>query len=193
MSKPFNPKDHYFHKAKEEGYLARSAFKLKEIQQKFKVLKKGNFVLDLGCAPGSWSQVVMELNQNTGFLLGVDLASVNLSGSNAKFLQHDIFTLEDEKFEGAPYDCILSDMAPKTTGIAFTDQARSEELCLKVLELSNKFLKKGGNVVMKLFEGGGAPQIAKEIKNRFEKLERLKPDSTRSISKEIFLVGLKKK
>ncbi len=189
----FNPKDHYFHKAKEEGYLARSAYKLKEIQNKYRVIKKSDKVLDLGCAPGSWSQVVLELIGNNGFLLGIDLTPVTLIKPNAKFIAQDIFTFEHDKFEGAPYNCILSDMAPKTTGIAFTDQARSEELCLKVIELSDVVLLKGGFLVMKLFEGGGAGKVASEIKKRFEKLERFKPQATRSISKEIYVIGLRKR
>ncbi len=193
MSKKYNPQDHYFRKAKEEGYLARSAYKLKELQQKFRLFKRGDKILDLGCAPGSWSQVVMEQNGEKGFLLGIDLTPVSLSSPNAKFITHDIFTLPEDQFEGAPYDCILSDMAPNTTGIVFTDQARSEELCLKVLDLCDKFLRPGGNMAMKLFEGGGSKEVAGAVKKRFEKLDRMKPDSTRSVSKEIFMVGLRKK
>lgn len=189
----YNPKDHYFHKAKSEGYLARSVYKLKEIQAKYRVLKKGDKVLDLGCAPGSWSQGTLEIIGEKGFLLGIDLTPVTLSAPNAKFIDQDIFTFEHDKFEGAPYNCILSDMAPKTTGIAFTDQVRSEELCLKTVELTDALLNKGGHLVMKLFEGGGSNQVAAEVKKRFEKLERFKPQATRSISKEIYVIGLRKK
>lgn len=186
----YNPQDHYFKKAKKEGYLARSAYKLEEIQKKYKVIKPGHRVLDLGCAPGAWSQVVLKVIGASGHLRGIDLKPVGLSAKNAIFVVKDIFTVELSEFLEAPYNCVLSDMAPNTTGIMIRDQALSEELCLKVLALSDALLRPGGNLVMKLFMGGGSKTIENETKSRFTNVRMLKPMSTRKESKEIFLIGL---
>jgi 23S rRNA (uridine2552-2'-O)-methyltransferase len=189
----FNPRDHYFKKAKKEGFLARSAYKLDEIQQKYRVLKPHNKVLDLGCAPGAWSQIILKVLGTTGYLRGIDLKAVTLRAPNAEFMERNIFDLAPEEFKEAPYDVIVSDMAPNTTGIMIRDQALSEELCLKVVDLCDLFLKPRGHLVMKLFQGGGTKAIETEVKKRFEKLQLLKPQSTRKESKEIFVIGLNKK
>lgn len=189
----FNPQDHYFKKAKKEGFLARSAYKLDEIQQKYRVLKPHDKVLDLGCAPGAWSQIILKILGKSGYLRGVDLTAVTLRAPNAEFIQKDIFAMNIDEFKEAPYDCIVSDMAPKTSGIIFRDQVLSEELCQKVIDLSDVLLKPNGHLVMKLFQGGGTKHIELEIKKRFAKHQMLKPSSTRKESKEIFIIGLKKK
>jgi 23S rRNA (uridine2552-2'-O)-methyltransferase len=189
----YNPQDHYFKKAKKEGYLARSAYKLEEIQQKYRILKPHDKVLDLGCAPGSWSQYTLKILGKTGFLRGVDLTPVVLRAPNAEFMKCDIFAMDLAEFKEAPYDAIISDMAPQTSGIVFRDQVLSEELCTKVIELSDKLLKPNGHLVMKLFMGPGAKQIQNEVQKRFHKIQMLKPSSTRRESKEIFVIGLKKK
>ncbi|MCB0349745.1 MAG: RlmE family RNA methyltransferase [Bdellovibrionales bacterium] len=189
----FNPQDHYFKKAKKEGFLARSAYKLDEIQKKYRVIKPHDKVLDLGCAPGAWSQIILKIMGKSGFLRGVDLTAVTLRAPNAEFIQKDIFEMAIEEFKEAPYDCIVSDMAPKTSGVVFRDQVLSEELCQKVIELSDVLLKPGGHLVMKLFQGGGTKEIQTQVQKRFSKHQMLKPSSTRKESKEIFLIGLKKK
>lgn len=187
----YNPRDHYFKKAKKEGYLARSAYKLDEIQKKYKILKAHDKVLDLGCAPGAWSQIILNILGATGFLRGVDLKAVTLKAPNAEFMQKNIFEMQDSEFKEAPYNCIVSDMAPNTTGIMVRDQTLSEELCLKVLSLCDQLLKPGGNMAMKLFQGGGSKSVELEVKKRFEKYQMLKPDSTRKESKEIFIIGMR--
>lgn len=189
----FNPKDHYFKKAKKEGYLARSAYKLEEIQKKYRVINPRDHVLDLGCAPGSWSQFILKILGKDGFLFGLDLKEVTLKAPNAKFLVADIFELPPEQFEGAPYDVVVSDMAPNTTGIAFTDQARSADLCRKVIEVADRFLKPGGHIVMKIFMGGEAKDIENEVKKRFQRVQMFRPDSVRKVSFEIYIVGIGKK
>lgn len=193
MSSGYNKKDHYYHKAKEEGYLARSAYKLQEIQKKFRPLRRGSKVLDLGCAPGAWSQVVIEIIGMEGKLVGLDLEAVELSAPNARFLKKDVFTSKPEEFPEAPFDCILSDMAPKTTGIKVRDQALSVELCLKTIELSATMLKPGGNLVMKLFEGEDAKRVTEEIRKNFTALKMFRPQSTRQASFEVYLVATGKK
>jgi 23S rRNA (uridine2552-2'-O)-methyltransferase len=194
----YNPRDKYFKKAKQEGFAARSVYKLQEIDQKFKILKPGQTVLDLGASPGSWSQFTSQKIGATGRLLGVDLSPVTVSLPNAVFIQADLRDLQLEeifKEHGftPPFDLVLSDMAPKTTGIKSVDQVRSLELCELALDVAKRFLKPGGHFVVKFFHSGEFGQLRNEIKKTFERVEAIKPDSTRSISKEIFLVGFKKK
>lgn len=194
----YNPRDHYFKKAKENNFAARSVFKLEEIDQKFKIFKPSQLVLDLGASPGSWSQYASKKVGNHGRVLGVDLSPVTVKLPNAVFIQADLRDLalldafKEHGFDGA-FDLVLSDMAPKTTGIRLTDQARSMELCELALDVSRRFLKKNGHFVCKLFHSDDFSRLRDEIKKDFERFEAVKPDSTRKISKEIFLVGLKKK
>ena len=194
----YNPKDHYFKKAKELNYAARSIFKLEEIDQKFRLLKPGQRVLDMGCAPGSWSQYASQKIGPTGKILGVDLTEIQIKLNNAVFIQADLRGLGLEEvflqhgFDPL-FDLVLSDMAPKTTGIRNTDQARSMELCELALQTARKFLRPGGHFVCKLFHSDDFKVLREEIKKDFAQFEAVKPDSTRKISKEIFLVGLRKK
>ena len=131
-------KDHYFHKAKQNGYVARSAYKLEEIDKKHRIIRKGNFVLDLGCSPGSWLQYTSRIVGEEGEVLGVDLQPVNHSlPAHVRVLQADIFelTAKDLEIGGGMVDVILSDMAPKTSGIRATDAQRSYALNQQVLQL----------------------------------------------------------
>lgn len=194
----FNPKDHYFRKAKEQNFAARSVFKLEEIDQKFKIFKPGQTVLDLGASPGSWSQYSSKMVGETGRVLGVDLTQINIKLKNAVFIQADLRDLNlEETFQQhgfePPFDLVLSDMAPKTTGIRITDQARSFELCELALDVARRYLKPNGHFVCKLFHSDDFTTLRDEMKKTFEKFEAIRPASTRVISKEIFLVGLKKK
>lgn len=194
----YNPKDHYFRKAKEQNFAARSVFKLEEIDQRFKILKPNQTVLDLGASPGSWSQFASQKIGSSGRVLGVDLSPVTVKLANATFIQADLRDLQlEETFKEhgfvPPFDLVLSDMAPKTTGIRMTDQARSFELCELALDVSRRFLKKNGHFVCKLFHSDDFSKLRDEIKKDFAKFEAVKPDSTRKISKEIFLIGLNKK
>ena len=190
---PFNPQDHFFKKAKKEGFLARSAYKLDEVQKKYRLIRPGDKVLDLGCAPGAWLQVALQVVGPKGFVEGIDLKPVTVQAPNGHFFVRDVFDLKDEELKGLPYDVMMSDMAPNTTGIKSADQAKSEELCLKVLELCDRWLKPGGNMVMKFFVGPGAKALELEVKKRFHEMKQLKPDATRKESKEIFIIGKKKK
>jgi 23S rRNA (uridine2552-2'-O)-methyltransferase len=194
----YNPKDHYYKKAKDQNFAARSVFKLEEIDHKFKIVKPGQMILDLGASPGSWSQFCSQKIGRDGRILGVDLSPVNVKLGNAEFIQADLRDLQLEQIftqHGftAPFDLVLSDMAPRTTGIRITDQARSMELCELALDVARRFLKPGGHFVCKLFHSDDFTKLRDEIKKSFDKFEAVKPDSTRKISKEIFLVGIKKK
>lgn len=194
----YNPQDRFFKKAKQEGYAARSVYKLQEIDQKFKILKSGQWVLDLGAAPGSWSQYASQKIGPGGRILGVDLSPVTVSAGNAVFLQADLRDLNLENvfrehgFDRR-FDVVLSDMAPKTTGIKSVDQARSLELCELALSTAENFLKPGGSFVCKLFHSADFGKLRDAIKRNFEKADAMKPESTRAISKEIFLIGLRKR
>lgn len=193
----YNPKDHYFKKAKDQNFAARSVFKLEEIDQKLKIIHSHNKILDLGASPGSWSQYCSKKIGPQGRILGVDLTEIQIKLPNAQFIQADLRDLNLEQvFQEHgyhdPFDVVLSDMAPKTTGIRLTDQARSFELCELALNVARQFLKKDGHFVCKLFHSDDFTILKNQIKKEFSRFEAVKPDSTRKISKEIFLVGIKK-
>lgn len=193
MSQGYNKKDFYHRKAKEEGFLARSAYKLQEIQKKFKLIRNGAKVLDLGCAPGAWTQVALPLVGPQGFVVGVDLEKVELTHPRFRFIHGDAFRLKPEDMAEGPFDCVLSDMAPKTSGVKVRDQALSAELCLHALETAKLHLKPGGSLVVKLFEGEDASRVKKEIESHFSALKLFRPESTRQASYEIYLVATGKK
>ncbi len=188
-------RDHYFLKAKNENYPARSVYKLKELNKKFKIIKQGMKVLDLGAAPGSWSLGAAEYVGPKGLVLGCDIQSTDtVFPENTIFYQEDVFN-RSEEFEEvlkshAPFDCIISDMAPATTGTKFTDQTRSLELCLEAFEVAKKYLKKDGSFVCKIFMGPDFQDLAKNLKPYFSQVRNFKPASSRQESKEIFTVGI---
>jgi 23S rRNA (uridine2552-2'-O)-methyltransferase len=190
----FKVKDHYFNKAKQENYLARSIYKLEEIDQKYKVLKKGNLVVDFGYYPGSWIQYTSSVIGEEGRVVGIDIQEVNkkLSGlANVRVYQKDIFNISDlSQLEVKDqFDVVLSDMAPSTTGVQSLDQIRSLNLVESVFGILPKFLKPGGNFVIKVFDSQNAQNYLKEQKTRFSEFSYLKPKSTRSVSKEFFVIG----
>ena len=189
-------KDHYFHKAKRDGYVARSAYKLEEIDKKNRLLRKGNLVLDLGCSPGSWLQYAAGKVGEKGGVLGVDLQKVTLSlPKNVKVMQANIFemTVKDLEINGGMVDVILSDMAPNTTGIRDTDAQRSFALNQQVLWLSGDLLRPQGALLVKAFQGAPLEKLRHEFSNSFSQVKLCKPKSSRSESTEIFLLGLNKK
>ncbi len=190
----FKVKDHYFNKAKQENYLARSIYKLEEIDQKYKVLKKGNLVVDFGYYPGSWIQYTSKTIGDEGKVVGIDIQEVNkkLAGiNNVRVYQKDIFNISDLKQLDVDdqFDVVLSDMAPSTTGVQSLDQIRSLNLVESVFGLLPKFLKPGGNFVIKVFDSQHAQDFLKEQKKLFNEFHYLKPKSTRSVSKEFFVIG----
>lgn len=191
----YNPKDYFFKKAKAENYAARSIFKLQEIDDRFKIFKTGYKILDLGAAPGSWSQYAAEKVGRQGKVLGIDLQPIKITLPNALFINADLRDLNlettfDENGIQPPFDIVLSDMAPKTTGIRITDQTRSVELCYLALEVSERYLRPRGHFVCKLFHSEDFENFRRSLKERFEKVELLRPKSTRKESKEIFFIGM---
>ena len=189
-------KDHYFYKAKKDGYAARSVYKIEEIDKKYRIIRTGNKVLDLGCCPGSWLQYVSRKVGNTGQVLGIDVQPVEIPlPSHVKVIQADIFEVTDEdlKIKGGQADVILSDIAPKTSGIRTTDVHRSFELNKKVLYLANDILCQEGSLLVKAFQGKLCDELCYEFKKMFADVKLCKPKSSRSESIEIFILGIGKK
>tara|TARA_Y100001970_G_C14214735_1_gene848978 strand:+ start:1764 stop:2345 length:582 start_codon:yes stop_codon:yes gene_type:complete len=184
-------KDHYYFKAKSEGYVARSIYKLEEIDKKHNLISKGNFVIDFGCSPGSWLQYSSRKVGKKGFVLGIDLKPVNISlPDNVKILEMDIFEayVEDLKINGKLFDVILSDMSPKTTGIRSADSQRSLDLNQRVIEISRELLKPNGSILLKVFQGASLEKFQKDLRRLFSNVKLFKPKSSRSESVEIFLL-----
>lgn len=187
-------RDHYFLKAKRDNYPARSVYKLQEIDQRFGLFKKGQKVLDLGAAPGSWSLFAGEKVGAGGRVLGLDLQATDTAfPANVRFFQADATDPTPEAAaalaELGPLDLVISDMAPKTSGIIFRDQALSYELCLTALDVAEKVLRPGGGFVAKIFEGPEAKDFESSVRARFASVKRFKPKSSREESKEIFVVA----
>jgi len=188
-------KDFYFKKAKAKGFVARSAFKLEEIDQKNQILKPRMSVMDLGCFPGSWLQYISKKIGKDGIVVGVDIQELKLPlSANMKFIHSDINELDLEALKQIkPYfDLICSDMAPKTTGIKGTDADRSYHLCQMVLATSQKLLKYGGNTLIKVFQGAALEKLVQQMKTEYQIVKRIKPKSSRNESVEIFILGINK-
>ncbi len=191
----YNPRDYYFKKAKEEHFAARSVFKLEEIDQRFKIFRQNQQILDLGAAPGSWSQYASIKAGPKGRILAIDLQKIKITLPNALFIQADLRDLNlDETVTNSgikpPFQVVMSDMAPKTTGIRVTDQARSIELCELALSIANRFLQPGGSFIAKLFHSDEFEGYRKTLRTQFKRVEVLRPKSTRKESKEVFFVCL---
>ncbi|MDR2489376.1 MAG: RlmE family RNA methyltransferase [Desulfovibrio sp.] len=187
-------RDHYFLKAKRERYPARSVYKLKEIDARFHIFRKGMRVLDLGAAPGSWSLGAAAKVGAEGFVLGLDIQDTETSfPDNVRFCREDVFARSPEcellLRETGPFHVVLSDMAPGTTGHRSTDQARSAALCEEALALALASLIKGGSFVVKIFMGPDVPAYAGLLRRHFSAVKSFKPLSSRSESMETFYIA----
>jgi 23S rRNA (uridine2552-2'-O)-methyltransferase len=192
---PYKGPDHFTRAAKQQGYPARSVFKLEEIDRRVRLLKPNQHVLDLGATPGSWSLYVTQKIGRGGHLLAVDLDPMQVPlPENATFIQGDALSLDNEALSlHAPYDIVLSDMAPRTTGNRLGDQTRSFELFMRALAVAEKLLKPGGAFVGKIFMGEDFLNAKKAVQRLFTEERAIKPEGTRSSSYELFLIGLGKK
>ena len=185
--------DHFSREARKQGFPARSVFKLQEIQERFRIVRRGGSVLDLGAAPGSWSLYC--LRSLGARVVAVDLAELSLSGPHAeklRFFRGDIFDpLVAERLQAAgPFDAILSDAAPSTSGTALVDTEASLELARRVLALARGCLKPGGNLVIKVFQSGGEAELLRRMKTLFARARAFKPGASRRESRETYLLGL---
>ena len=187
--------DHFTVEAKKQGFPARSVFKLEEIDKRTNIVKPGMHVLDLGSSPGSWSRYVSQKIGKNGKLLSIDLKPLETAlGPNSMFVQGDAFDISSGIHESfAPYDVVLSDMAPGTTGNRLGDQTRSFELCMRALDVAKETLKPGGSFVAKIFMGEDLQVARAEVRKYFEQERLIRPEGTRSVSYEIFVVGLGKR
>jgi 23S rRNA (uridine2552-2'-O)-methyltransferase len=183
--------DFFFKEAKRKGYRSRAAYKLSEIDNKRNILNKGDLVLDLGAAPGSWLQVVSERIGEHGKVIGVDLKEIDDGlPNNVVTRQEDVLLLTIEDFKGKLFDVVLSDMAPSTTGTRIVDHHGSVNLCHSALDLSSTLLKPHGNLVMKILEGEAYPELLKRCAGSFDSARGYKPKASRAISTEMFIVCL---
>lgn len=198
MGKPYRPKDHYFRKAKQEGFRARSAFKLEEIARRFGLLHRGGKVLDLGAAPGGFLQVIAEAVGPTGLAVGVDLVPIRPMGKpQVKTAVLDVLAEDFEEklsaLHAGTFDVVISDLAPKTSGIRARDEARSLALAERALSLAEKWSPPGSHFLTKLFMGGDFPVFRDAVRARYGQVKVVRPEATRGASMEVYLVGLGRK
>jgi 23S rRNA (uridine2552-2'-O)-methyltransferase len=195
-SNPWSRPDHYARQAKKDHYPARSVYKLMEIQKKYKVLRRGDRVIDLGCAPGSWLLYAAETVGEQGSVTGIDLTAVTVSlPPRASAHVMDMFELRTDNpvLGGKKTDVVLSDMAPFTTGHTGTDAARSQDLAVAALTFAATVLRPGGNFVCKLFQGEDFKIFTDMVKKEFNRSAIFKPASCRKDSRETYIIGLGKK
>ena len=189
--------DFYTKKAQKEGYPARSVYKLEEIQQKFNVIKRDFRVLDVGAAPGSWTMYIMKMLGENGFLSAIDLKplSINIRKPNFFFVQGDAFDQANIQLlaEKGPYNAVVSDAAPSTTGNKIVDTERSIQLIESIYNTALQVLTPGGNFVFKMFQGGKEKEILDDMRKHFNAVKILKPQASRTNSFETFVIGLGKK
>ncbi len=189
--------DHYARKARKENFPARSVYKLQEIQEKYRLLQKGNRILDLGCSPGSWLQYTATLVGPQGRIVGIDKKKVTLQlPPHVTVHTGDIFSIQsllEQEEMIHPFDIVLSDMAPDTTGNKFVDAARSLALCEAAFDIARQHLKAGGSFVCKIFQGEDFKRFTDSIQKEFHKSKIYKPKSCRKASKEIYIIGVDKK
>ncbi len=190
--------DHFAKRAKKEHFPARSVYKLKEIDEKVNLIRKGDKVLDLGAAPGSWTLYASEKVGPGGAVIAVDQQALNTgTAANVRCVEADVMTLELESvlapLEGARLDAVISDMAPWTTGHRFVDQARSFHLFMRALEIAEQTLRPGGRFVGKIFQGEDFEIARSKLRDLFQTVKIVRPRSVRAESYEIYLVGLNRK
>ena len=192
--------DHYARQAKKDDFPARSVYKLKEIQQKLQIIKPGDKVLDLGCAPGSWTKFAAELTGKQGLVMGIDRKTVSERfPAHVRTITGDVIALAEMDADsldaaiGNRFHVVLSDMAPATTGRKEVDAARSYYLCRAALAIARKILETGGSFVCKIFQGEDFNGFINEVASDFERHKIFKPLSCRKESKEIYIIALGKK
>lgn len=185
--------DHYARRARDEKWLARSVYKLQEIDRKFKIIHRGDRLLDLGCYPGSWSQYGIEKVGPKGEVAGLDLIRPDrLLSPNFRFIQADVLSQDIECLirEVGPRDVVMSDLAPQTTGIRSTDASRSMSLARRAVEISLSLLGINGRFVCKVFEGEEIKLLRSETSAHFRQIRLFRPKAIRKRSREVYLVGL---
>ena len=179
--------DHYVIKAKQKGYFSRSAFKLLEIDEKYKIAIKSNNTFEFGASPGGWSQILLEINPNIK-ITAIDLLQLKFTHKNIHFFKEDFLNFDFNKIV-RNFDLVLSDIAPNTTGHKSTDHLRISYLVLNIINLLDKILLKNGSFVTKIWKGSEEKEILKLLNKKFKNVQYFKPNSSRKDSSEIFLVA----
>lgn len=185
--------DPFVKMAQKDGYRSRASYKLLEIQEKDRILRPGNIVIDLGAAPGGWSQVTSRVLGDKGRLIASDILEMD-SIEDVTFIQGD-FTEESvlaqilAAVNNQPVDLVISDMAPNMSGVRMADQARAMYLCELALDLAGQVLRPGGDFLIKIFQGEGFDQYHKQVRQMFEKVQMRKPLSSRDRSREQYLLA----
>lgn len=187
--------DHYVQKAQKDGYRARAAYKLLEINEKTNLIKKGMTVVDLGSAPGSWSQVASKLVGEKGILIASDILPMDnlpdVTFIQGDFREADVFDTIMAEVGDRQVDVVLSDMAPNTAGNSAIDQPRMMYLCELAVDFALETLPEGGALIMKVFQGEGAQELRKQMQSKFSKIRSIKPAASRPRSKEMFWIAIK--
>ena len=189
--------DEFVKRAQKEGYRARAAYKLIEIDDKDKLIKPGMTIVDLGSTPGSWSQVAVQRLKGQGKVIALDI--LDMTGiAGVTFIQGDfreeaVLKQLQEAINNKPVDLVIADMAPNISGVKDVDQAGAAYLTELALEFSSEWLKPGGNFLVKVFIGSGFDEIVKTMRLRFDKVVTRKPKASRDRSSEVYLLGLGRK
>ena len=186
-------RDSYVKQSQRDGYRSRASYKLLEIHHKDKLIRPGMHVLDLGAAPGGWSQVAAQLVGEKGRVVASDLLKMQtLKGVEfveGDFSEDNVYQLILEKLEGAPVDLVISDMAPNMTGVSTVDQAQSMSLVELAVDMADQILKPGGSFLTKVFQGSGFDDLLRLLRSKFDKVLTRKPDASRSRSRELYLLA----
>ncbi|MDI1362039.1 23S rRNA (uridine(2552)-2'-O)-methyltransferase RlmE [Methylotenera sp.] len=189
--------DEFVKRAQKEGYRARAAYKLTEIDDKDKLIKPGMTIVDLGSTPGSWSQVAVQRLKGQGRIIALDLLEMEAI-KGVEFIQGDfrdeaILKILEKSLNGKQVDLVIADMAPNMSGITIVDQAGAAYLTELALEFSKEWLKPSGNFLVKVFIGEGFDDIVKNMRTMFDKVVTRKPKASRGRSSEVYLLGLGRK
>ena len=189
--------DHYVHQAQKDGYRARAAYKLLEINEKDRLIQPGTVLADLGSAPGSWSQVAAELAGEKGAVFALDILPMEpiagVSFIQGDFREDEVLAQFETLLDARPLDLVICDMAPNMSGNAVTDQARSFYLCELALDFAVNHLKMGGSFLVKVFQGAGYQEYMAAMREIFGTVQTRKPEASRNRSSEIYLLGKNKR
>ena len=189
--------DEFVKRAQKEGYRARAAYKLTEIDDKNKLIKPGMVIVDLGATPGSWSQVVVQRLKGQGRVIALDLLEMDpikgVEFIQGDFREESVLKLLEEKLNNKKVDLVIADMAPNISGITIVDQAGAAYLTELALEFTKEWLKPSGNFLVKVFIGEGFDEILKNMRSMFDKVVTRKPKASRGRSNEVYLLGMGRK
>ena len=185
--------DPYVKQAQKDGYRSRASYKLLEVQEKYKLIRPGMSVVDLGAAPGGWSQVTSRLIGGQGRLIASDILEMDsipdVTFIRGDFTQDEVLAQILEAVGNSQVDLVISDMAPNMSGTPEVDMPKAMFLCELALDLAARILKPGGNFVIKVFQGEGFDAYVKDARQKFDKVQMIKPDSSRGSSREQYMLA----